>query len=195
MLLNMNYKKYYFLRVAEYITMLVLILQGGIALGQSIESNSCSNLLPEDARALINEKYNNWRILSKNDLLYDDQMLWNKNHEKECPGIAIGKYRNDNESDYAVLIIPRKDKTKKAKLLMLTRNMGGRFAIKQLYEDKNITNYPVIYKADSGQYFYFYDSKKSIVAKHDVVIYEHIEASANAFYYESDKYQQLLISD
>ncbi len=176
-----------------YITILMFLLQCGIAFGQA--PNSCLNLLPSDATALLEEKYIDWRILSKDDLLSEDQMLWDKQHEKECPGIAIGKYRGDNVTDYAVLIIPKKEKVKKAKLLMLTKDRGGKFKVSLLYDDPNVSNYPVIFRADPGRYYYFYDSKKSILTKRDVVIYEHIEASAIAFYYNNGKYERLLTSD
>jgi hypothetical protein len=175
------------------ITILALILQCSVAFGQSV--NSCLNLLPKDAKALIDDKYINWRILSKQDLLSDDQILWDKKHENECPGIAIGKYRNDKVADYAVLIIPKKGETKKANLLMLAKDSSGKYTLVLLYGDKNVANYPVIYKVAPGQYYYFYDSKKSIMTKHDVVIYEHIEASAIAFYYKNGNYEQLLTSD
>ena len=99
---------------------------------------------------------------SKDDLLSDDQMLWDKQHEKECPGIAIGKYRGDNITDYAVLIIPKKGKAKKAKLLILAKDRGGKFKVSLLYDDTNVTNYLVIFKAAPGRYYYFYDSKKTL---------------------------------
>lgn len=192
----MNYKKEYKFKLTfSCITLLLIMLNTGITLGQGSESNFCSHLLPKEAIILLNNKYVDWRILSYDDLHSDDKMLWNKKHDKECPGIAIGKYRTATESDYAVLIIPKKNTTKEAKLLTLNKVVGEKLSVKLLYEDKNITNYPVIYKSNPGQYYDFYDSKKSIVTKNDVIIYEHIEASAIVFYYIDGKYKQLLTSD
>ena len=64
-----------------------------------------------------------------------------------------------------------------------------------IYSNNKVTNYPVIHVSKPGRYRDFYDRKKFVQVDSDVLVYEHIESRALAFYYKGGKFVRLLISD
>jgi len=180
---------------ALIVTFLFFMIDGNACSAQSIELYECPSLLPKSAIEAIVESYKDWKILEKADLIPDDQMLWDKYRRGECPGVAVGNFDGGgNKKTFAVLIISHAPK-KHAKLLLLKRNHFGKYKISLIYEENDVTNFPAIHRGLPGTHRDFYVKEKKVKVKTDVIIYEHIEASAIAFYYKHGKYEQLIISD
>ena len=176
------------------IMFLFFMIYGSSGGDQFGKHHECALSLPKSAREAIAASYKNWRILEKTDLNPDDQTLWDKYRRGECPGVAAGNFDGTNQKTYAVLIISQAPK-KQAKLLLLKRNHFGKYKIVLIYEEGKVTNFPAIHKGLPGTYADFYVKEKTVKVKTDVIIYEHIEASAIAFYYQHGKFEQLLVSD
>jgi hypothetical protein len=182
------------IRILALNLFLIIVLIQNSAHGEELLKKSCASLLPDEAKEEIIRTYKNWRILEQDDLVSDDQLLWNKYHMGECPGIVVGTFDNSGKKAYAVLMITQAP-IKKAKLLLIRKKYNGKYTITLFYSENNLPNFPVIHKGPPGLYYDFYNRKHSIEAKADVIIYEHIESKAIAFYYKNGKYQHLLISD
>lgn len=155
----------------------------------------CDSILPVGAQKEIARNYKGWRIIKKEDLVFDDQTLWDKSHQEECPGISAGRYDKAAGIEYAILVFREISEKKHTKLLLLKSDTSGIYHSTVLYFENDVTNLPVIYRRPAGKYSDFYNDKKSIVTKSDVIVYEHIEASAIVFYNKNGKYRQILISD
>jgi hypothetical protein len=169
--------------------------QGSVYADQTGEQQSCAELLPKEVKEIIVNKYKNWRILQKKDLVSDDQMLWDKYHRGECPGVTTGNFDSSSKTGYAILIISQAKTIKRTKLLLLIMGDSGKYTSQVLYVENDVSNFPVIHKEPPGKYSDFYDPKKTEEAKADVIVYEYIEASAVAFYYKNGQFRHLLISD
>ncbi len=141
--------------------------------------------------------------MEKKDIDSDDQALWDKVREGECPGIAVGNYDDSKVKGYAILIIPRDSVKRQIKLLLFRKNSSGKYAAKTILETDNAgRSYPVIYRGEPGTYTetdsYDYGKNNeadSIETKHDVIICEFIEKGALVFYYKDGKFHELVISD
>lgn len=188
-------KRFLLGRMISIPVLLVLVMQGCADSEQLIKQQGCVTLLPQEAREKIVTSFRNWRTLELKDLVPDDQVLWKKYHQGECPGVAAGSFDNSGKTEYAVLIISRTQIKKQTKLLLLRKTYSGDYTPKILYEEEGVSNFPAIHKEPPGVYSDFYDRNSTIAAKTDVIIYEHIEASAIAFYYENGEFKQILISD
>ena len=192
---KMNSPKYFDI-VIFIITLLWLFMtQLNVYAHQTGKQQSCAELLPKEVKEIIEKKYKNWRILEKKDLVSDDQVLWDKYRRGECPGVIAGNFDNSGNTGYAVLIISQAKTMKRTQLLILTMRGSRNYDSQVLYVENNVSNFPAIHKEPPGQYTDFYEEKKTIEAKTDVIIYEHIESSALVFYYKNGKFRRLLVSD
>lgn len=175
---------------------LILIVNGYALSGEPSALQPCVSLLPKEGLKKITISFKDWRILEKNDIDSDDQILWDKAHGGECPGVAVGDYDGSKEKQYAILIIPKDSVKRQFKLLLLKNNPSEKYTIRTIYEADNAGDaYPVIYTGDSGTYSDLYDENTKVEVNHDAIICEFIEKGAFAFYYKKGKYKKLLISD
>jgi hypothetical protein len=163
---------------------------------RSLNVTSCASLLPLALKNEIGIYYKGWRILEYSDLSSEDQKIWNQAHKGVCPGVIEGHFDGSKDSSYAVTIIQEIANRKNVKLL-LAKKANANYKFEVLYDPVGVTisHYPVIYKGASGVYRDFYDDSVFAEAQNDVIIYEHLEASAIAFVYMSGEFRRVLISD
>ncbi len=96
-----------FFRKAGVIIIFILVFsQSFLSYSQPVaEKQICNSLLPKEVSKEIIDKFKGWHVLSDKDLIPDDQKIWEKTHQGECPGIAKGKYKDSKNVLYAVLIL------------------------------------------------------------------------------------------
>jgi len=156
-------------------------------------NNSKTEDLFEPYNNIIDVQFKGWHILKLGELNTDDIKLWKQNRgENMTPGMAKGKYESKEEM-VALLIVSEINRQKKVKLILLKNNVADT-PIKILREE-NVFNYPVIYSLPPAKYNDFYDTTKYIDTKNDCIAYEHIEASTIIYYYDKEKYIELVYSD
>jgi hypothetical protein len=126
----------------------------------------------------------------------DDQQLWSKAHEKECPGIAIGHFQDANGFSYAALLVPRSEPSGGYKLVVFSKGSNGDVYTWKLLDHADGQTYSglVISKAEPGKYSYF-ERTKSIQTKLDGVYVEWMEKGAQLYYWRAGHYQKLQVSD
>jgi hypothetical protein len=162
---------------------------------QSPTESECSSLLPAEVRAALDIGYKGWRVLEYRDLASDIQDFWDKNHQKECPGVAIGRF-DGKHTAYAFIIIEEVDGTKQVKL-MISEKRKDKHTLRVLYNCKeiNIIRYPVVLRSPPGIYKDIYNNKNSVTARNEVILFEYHGARAIIFYYLGGRYHQMLIWD
>jgi hypothetical protein len=186
--------KRFFRRSSVLIVVLVAFQATAIAAEQS-QLASCVPALPEGARQVIETKYSNWRILVDSDLNKDDQEIWSRTHRGECPGITSGRFVSPSKADYAVLLVNKQSAHREVRVIVVRSNTSSAYEATAIYSNNQVTNYPVIHTSKPGKYHDFHDRKKFVQIDSDVLIYEHIESRALAFYYKGGKFIRLVISD
>lgn len=150
----------------------------------------CESLLPPEVKAKVEAAYTGWRVLEHNQLYPHQQEIWGA----RCPGVAIGEFRGPGKVGYGVVIVRQVKEIKQAKLLLLEK-LQTNYTMQQLREQNEVPSYPVIHKEPPGIYREFYDRQNTVKVLSDVLVYEHLEATATLFYFKDGKYQELLISD
>lgn len=179
-----------------YFLLLLGACSSNVNARNAVHVQSCLSILPASTEKQIEMKYQGWRVLEYNDLSEDDKAIWVKYHGAVCPGVALVNSANTPKEDrtYGIVIVRGGEGIKRAKLLIL-KETNSVASLKTLYEENSVTNYPVIYKASPGVYRDFYDNSKTVTVSGDALIYEHLEASAIAFYHTGTQFHRLVISD
>jgi hypothetical protein len=79
--------------------------------------------LPPELAKLLQAEYTGWQIVNLQSMGKENRDAWNQNHQNECPGIAIGGFRGDQDSVYAILL--RKEGVQKHLLLISDHGRRG----------------------------------------------------------------------
>lgn len=151
----------------------------------------CDGLLPASVHTLLHKRYAGWKILMIPDLVQDDQNLWRRYHKDACPGFA--RLTSTTPGQYAVLLILILPKVRSAELVLVQKRRA-KWESLVLHQETKVGNFPVVYRAASGNYRDLV-SGKDIHVTSNAAIYEHIEASALLFYEERNRYRHAVIAE
>ncbi len=184
-----------FVRRGLVLIVVLVAFQAAATAAEQSQLDSCVPALPEQARQVIETKYSNWRILVASDLNKDDQEIWSRTHRGECPGITSGRFVPASKADYAVLLVNKKSAHREVQVVVVRSSTSSAYEATTIYSNNQVTNYPVIHTSKPGKYHNFHDRTKFVQIESDVLIYEHIESRALAFYYKGGKFLRLVISD
>lgn len=151
--------------------------------------------LPAQVNELLRVRFSGWRPKSVSDIDADDRQLWLKAHDKECPGIVVGRFENGDPS-YATLLVPKEAPTGGYKLVVFSRDPKGNTYGWKLLDHADGQTYSglVISKAKPGKYSDYGDAK-SVQTSLDGVYLEWIEKGAQLYYWSSGRYHRLQVSD
>jgi hypothetical protein len=152
--------------------------------------------LPDSARQVLKEKFPSWRPKQVFDLGADDQDLWLKAHDRECPGIAAGHFERMNQPAYAVLLVPEAKPTGGYKLVVLAESQtGSHYAARVLDQAEGPTYSGLVISAAAPGKFSDFESTKSVQVKLDSIYLEWIEKGAQLFYWSGGRFHKLQVSD
>jgi hypothetical protein len=151
--------------------------------------------LPAPINDVLKAKFPQWRPKQTSDLGSDDQQLWLKGHEKECPGIAIGHFESKGVLSYAILLVPKSEPTSGYKIVVSSKGpTGDAYSWKLLDHAEGQSDGLVISKAEPGKYSDF-ERTKTIQTKLDGVYVEWIEKGAILYHWSAGRYHKLRVSD
>jgi hypothetical protein len=157
------------------------------------QSNRC-DLLPADAKFVIEQRFPDWRPKLLSDLSGYDKTLWLEMHPKECPGIAVGHFEQSDRVGYAVLLVPKSSHTAGYKIVALSK-ASDEYAVRILDHAEGSTySGLVISKESHGTYSEFGDTK-SVRLKLDGVNVEWLEKSSVLYYWSHGQYRSIQTSD
>lgn len=149
----------------------------------------CETLLPPKVKSALDKSYYGWKIVEREDLTKDDQDISNE----KCPGIVFGAF-GPNSKSIAILLGRRANDLYQVRLLLAKPLANTDFKLIELLSE-HAYRYPIIHKGAPGVYSDFYDEKKSVTVHSETLIFEHLEASAKAFYIDNGAYRYVLVSD
>ncbi len=159
------------------------------------QSNHCE-LLPSDAKVLIEKRFPDWRPKVLSDLSGYDIKLWLEIHPKECPGIVVGHFEQQEHAAYAVLLIPKSGHTASYKIIVLSET-SDEYAVRLLdhaegntYSDSGL----VISKEPPGTHSEF-DDAKSVRLKLDGLNVEWLEKGSVLYYWSHGRYRSVQTGD
>ena len=175
----------------------VLLALSSISLAQPKETCH-DDALPTPVRALLKEKFPDWRPKHLLDLDPDDRKLWLETHAKECPGIVAGHFEQPDRMAYAILLLKRDASAEGYKIVVLSKE-SDQYAVRVLdHGDESVAPHAdsglIISKEPPGMYSGCCESK-SVRLKLDGVNVEWLEKSSVLYYWSNGKYQSLATSD
>lgn len=154
------------------------------------DEHACQPQLPEPLRVRVTAEHPGWRVLKPDDLLAEDLAIWRRAYDGLCPGIAVGHFNDTAQTAYAVLLIRPTDGRITARLVVVDASRTD-----ELITETDLSNLPVVRKGMPGTYNDFYDPSDTISTPFETIIYEHLEASAIAFFWQNGRYVSLKVSD
>ena len=114
----MHFRRYFIVMVLAFVPV-------------SLAHSSRCELLPPDAKLLVEQRFPNWRPKVLSDLSGYDQKLWLEMHPTECPGLAVGHFERPDHVAYAILLIPKSGHTASYKIIVLSKT-ADEYAVRLL---------------------------------------------------------------
>lgn len=130
-----------------------------------------------------------WSLVEMRNLEEDDQKLWQKLRSDQCPGMAVVDLDGSGKLSYALALLRHEHGIAFEKLVIVMA--GKSHKLEAAYK---IGNPAVVWRGLPGVYVEFYSRHKTRIS-HDTVIYEHLEATASAYYLSHGKFRSILTSD
>lgn len=152
--------------------------------------------LPAVVGQALKEKFPSWRPKQVSDLGEDDQRLWLKAHDRQCPGIAVGHFARIEQLAYAVLLVPDTKPTGGYKLVLLSKSQtGSRYDARVLDQADGETYSGLVISSAGPGRFSDFENTKSVHVKLDSIYLEWIEKGAQLFYWSGGRFHKLQVSD
>lgn len=175
----------------------ILLAFSSLSLAQSKETCHDASL-PAPVRALLKEKFPDWRPKHLLDLDLDDQKLWLETHAKACPGIVAGHFEQPDRMAYAILLLKRYAGAESYQIIVLSK-VSDQYAVRVLDHGDdsfapNADSGMIISKESPGMYASCCESK-SIHLKVDAINVEWLEKSSVLYYWSHGKYERMETSD
>jgi hypothetical protein len=123
-------------------------------------------------------KFPGWRPRQLSDLALDDQQLWVKAHDSQCPGTAVGHFESTDQPSYGVLILRQSDPTGPYKVLVFSKMGSGEAYVWRLayHWDAKTYHGVVILKLPPGHYSDYENTRLSATTTLDGILVQEIEA-------------------
>ena len=129
-------------------------------------------------------------VVTLDDLVPDDKVLWQKHSGDLCPGIAEADLSGTGHKAYALALLSGSGEGRRERLVILQPGKAGQ-EIGKPYKYA----YPaVVSRAPPDTITDFYTRKRTRV-QHDMFIFEQMEASATAYFLSGGQLRHVLISD
>lgn len=166
--------------------------------GSSALADSTCNKLSQDL-AMVLQTEPQWRIVDVNDLVDDDQILWEKYHSGLCPGMVSVNLTGNGPRSYALALIKNDKEHRISEKLIIATLINDQIVKHTLVPSTNIMYTDVaspfvVWKISSGSY---HDLKTGLQIKvpHEGFVFEKMEATATLYFYLNNRYRSILLSE
>jgi hypothetical protein len=88
----------------------------------------------------LTRRFGEWKVQEPADLSASARDKWAADSASSCPGIAVGRFQNDKDTAYALLLIPLDRSDPECALIIFTQQAGGR----------GIYGYKLVERAETG---------------------------------------------
>ena len=152
--------------------------------------------IPAPVSRLLRAKFSQWRPERVSDLDGDDRRSWSDEHQKDCPGIAVGHFESTGKLSYAVVLVPISGAHSGYRIVVFSESPTADaykwLLLEQKYGKDQFA--PAISKEAPGKYLGL-DRSKSVLLKLDGINVEWIEKSSVLYYWRGGHYRRLWTSD
>jgi len=171
----------------------------GFVIGLIALARAAVALTPEDACSLpsgleheIGLKFPGAKLVTLLDLGDDDKQLFQKDHNKSCPGMAKVDFYGDGQPTWA-LVLKTKGRDEHTELV-LAHQTGGAWKTDVLGTGSASPDAPVVWSEGPGEYRDVY-GKKKIRATKPVIVFCKYESWAILYAWEDNKVEKIWIAD
>ncbi len=173
-------------------TALVILTLLALTTRAIAQSGACtSEALPGQVRSLLKRKYPGWKIVQSSDLRAEDQQLWRRSHDGECPGLVIGKFESDVEDSYAITLFRKSAQLEQLLVVVTPRHLAAKVHL--LSVPSPVAYLSVISKWPPGTYPDV--DKHQVRIRREAISFEAIEAGATLYYYRDGSYHSAATSE
>ncbi|MBS0295263.1 MAG: hypothetical protein JSR45_03065 [Proteobacteria bacterium] len=144
--------------------------------------------LPAEVRAYLRGQPG-WSPLGYEALGVDDRQLWDQYHPAQSPGVAKLDIDGDGRADYALALVSGSGALRRQKLVLLW-HPHGRLRADTLSAPWRTSTALVVWRGEPGLYEEWGGDRKARV-RHGSVIYEQMEAWAQAYYFEGGRIRRI----
>ena len=96
--------------------------------------------LPEDIRGTLIRRFGEWKVQEPADLSGSARDRWAAQSPPSCPGISVGRFQNEKDTAYALLLIPLDRSDPECALIVFTQQPNAR----------GIYGYKLVERAETG---------------------------------------------
>jgi|HubBroStandDraft_5_1064220.scaffolds.fasta_scaffold178624_1 hypothetical protein len=153
--------------------------------------------LPTPVTALLKEKFPEWRPKQVSDIDADNRQLWLEGPDAEaCPGVAIGHFENATSLSYAFLLVLHSNPNGGHKLVIVNKELNRDSYVSTILDHAEGRTFSglVISKAEPGKYK-DWEGKKYVQIRTDALYVEWIGKGAQLYYWLTDRFHKLQVSD
>jgi hypothetical protein len=154
--------------------------------------------VPPGVVSLYLHDHSQWRLTTLASLGADDADLWLRHQPGHCPGWTSARLSSSSTVSYG-LSVYRRDSAKIEEALIVLRRSSGRTQAQPLTTFSmtpvggDIVKY-VVWTGSPGKYR-SWDGSRSLRLRHQTLIYEHLEANAEAFYLRRGRFRSIVTSN
>lgn len=160
-------------------------------------SMSCESLSKDISGILKTEPQ--WTLLDIENLVEDDQELWQQHHMGSCPGAVAVDLAGSGERSYALALLRNDGRRGVSEKVIIATWKNGRLVKRILVPATNIKYTEVaspfvIWKVSAGTYRDLVTGSE-IKIRHEGIVCEKIEATATLYYFQDKRYKSILLSE
>jgi hypothetical protein len=150
--------------------------------------------LPEDIRATLTRRFGEWKVQDPTELSGSARDRWAAQNPPSCPGIAVGRFQNEKDTAYALLIIPIDRSDPECALIIFTQqpNARGIYGYKLVERAETGGSDTFLLSAATSKYLQGDSILKSRTHARDSVVVVNAGAKgpeAHVYYWANDAYQ------
>jgi hypothetical protein len=157
----------------------------------TIAQSQSACALPDGLKPLIASKFPSTHIVSLSDLNRDDQMLFQKEHDSNCPGLTRVDFYGDGKPTFALVLL-QAGSARNAKLVVAHQDQNQWQAL--LVDTADASMVPVLWSEKQGTYDDVY-GEKTLKTTRPVVVLCRYEAWAILYAWTGKQVEKIWIAD
>lgn len=173
----------------------ILTLLGSYEPGIESDFDPCAELLPSSLSAMLQARYEDWRLVTRFMLMPSDLDLYERDHGASCPGAVRLDFYGKPARQYGVVLMSDASGRRQACLLVAEESAKDRWRIREIERiDSEAT--PVVYSMPPGRHQGFREEQpRLLTARHEALILAWYEKVAVLYAWNGSRVEELWISD
>jgi hypothetical protein len=154
--------------------------------------------LPDDIRGTLTRRFGEWRVQEPTDLSGSAHARWAAESPPACPGIATGRFQNEKDTAYALLLIPTDRSDSEFSVVVFTQQpkAKGIYGYKLVEHGEAGASDTFLLSTTASKYLQVDSIWKSRSRPQDSLLLVSVGAKKEAYvyYWVNDSYQRQAVS-